>query len=177
MNLVSSIRFNYWKHAWIKFSVAGDSCVLLLTVLWDVCYDDQRKEASCQRCQCCQQHHNNRYLSTSWSEPSTHNTIHRLGVNQSALVVWILSISQICTMTNPHLFLNHSDLSFQHESCWNFVSISYYLYSSWNEHCQKQTQIKTEDYVKPVTCHSCIAFLFRKYTIVAATEYWRLPSK
>ena len=79
MNHVYYLRFNQ-MHAWIKFSVAGDSCVLLLTVLWDVCYDDQRKEASCQRCQCCQQHHNNRYLSTSCSESSTYNIIHRLGV-------------------------------------------------------------------------------------------------
>ena len=157
-------------HAWIKFSVAGDSCVLLLTVLWDVCYDDQRKEASCQRCQCCQQHHNNRYLSTSCSEPSP-TTQTRC---QSALVVWIWSISQIRWQI---LIYFQIIPSFLHELCWNFVSISYYLYSSWNEHCQKQTKIKTEDYVKPVTCHNCIAFLFRKYSIVAATEYWRLPSK
>ena len=113
------IRFNHWKHAWIKFTVAGHSCVLLLTVLWDVCYDDQRKEASCQRCQCCQQHHNNRYLSTSCSEPSTHNTYCVSRCTSGNM------INLTNTMTNPHLFLNHSDLSFLHEKCWNFVSISY----------------------------------------------------
>ena len=153
------------------FSAAGASCVLLLTVLWDVCYDDQCKEASCQCCQRCQQQHNTRYLSTSCSEPSTHNTY---SVSRCTCKN-VINLTN--TMTNPHLFSNHSDLSFLHESCWNFVSISYYLYSSWNEHCQKQTKIKTEDYVKPVTCHNCIAFLFRKYSIVVATEYWRLPSK
>ena len=168
MNLVSSLRFNQ-MHAWIKFSVAGDSCVLLLTVLWDVCYDDQRKEASCQRCQCCQQHHNNRYLSTSCSEPSPTTNIRCQGV-----LVWMWSISQIRWQI---LIYFQIIPSFLHELCWNFVCISYYLYSSWNEHCQKQTKIKTEDYVKPVTCHNCIAFLFRKYSIVAAKEYWRLPSK
>ena len=79
------------------------------------------------------------------------------------------------TMKNPHLFSNHSEFSawIMLKFCFYFLLPLFFL--KWT--LSETNQNINRRLCKPVTCHNCIAFLFRKYSIVAAKEYWRLPSE